>query len=287
MTKDKFRIKLNESFSLRQGWLQKGINIVKENGLAFKGTDAPIVFGMGSNMVKSLKYYLKVFSLTEDKKAGEVVLSEIGECIYKYDRFLEDPFSLFILHINSLVNKYINTVAYFYFNTGSLSSATKEEIMEGVKTSLENIGENVKPQMLNNDVSVLFRNYIETESDENPEENAYVSPLSSLALIKKDGGVYKKCSPKFESLDSLVVLYNILLLTESKELTLDELLSMENNPTLALNLSESAFLYYLNDLDKNGYIRLSKTAGLNTIKILKRPNIDELYNSYRSKESVQ
>lgn len=287
MTVDKFRLKLNESFSLRQGWLQKGINIVKENGSAFKGTDAPIVFGMGSNMVKSLKYYLKEFSLIEDKKAGEVVLSEIGECIYKYDRFLEDPFSLFILHINSLVNKYINTVSYFYFNTGSLTSATKEEILESIKTHLENLNIDVKPQMLNNDVSVLFRNYIESDSDENPEENAYVSPLSSLALIKKDGGVYKKCSPKLEVLSSFVVFYNILLLTNAKELTLDELLAMNNNPTLSLNLSEATLLYYLEDLDKSGYIRLSKTAGLNTIKILKRPSIDELYKTYRSKESVQ
>lgn len=287
MTVDKFRLKLNESFSLRQGWLQKGINIVKDNASAFKGTEAPIIFGMGSNMVKSLKYYLKEFSLIEDKKAGEVVLSEIGESIYKYDRFLEDPFSLFILHINSLVNKYINTVVYFYFNTLSLSSATKEGIIESIKTSLENLNTDVKPQMLNNDVSVLFRNYIETESDENPEENAYVSPLSSLALIKKDGSVYKKCSPKLEALSSLVVFYNILLLTNVDELTLDELLAMNNNPIASLNLSEVVLLYFLEDLDKSGYIRLSKTAGLNTIKILKRPSIDELYKIYRSKESVQ
>lgn len=287
MTVDKFRLKLNESFSLRQGWLQKGINIVKDNASAFKGTEAPIIFGMGSNMVKSLKYYLKEFSLIEDKKAGEVVLSEIGESIYKYDRFLEDPFSLFILHINSLVNKYINTVVYFYFNTLSFSSATKEGIIESIKTSLENLNTDVKPQMLNNDVSVLFRNYIETESDENPEENAYVSPLSSLALIKKDGSVYKKCSPKLEALSSLVVFYNILLLTNVDELTLDELLAMNNNPIASLNLSEVVLLYFLEDLDKSGYIRLSKTAGLNTIKILKRPSIDELYKIYRSKESVQ
>lgn len=287
MINERYRLKLNESFSLRQGWLQKGVNIVKENPLAFKGSDAPIVFGIGSNMVKSLRYYLRVFSLIEDGKGSEVVLSELGESIYKYDRFLEDSFSLFILHLNSLMNKYINTVPYFYFNTKALSNSVKDEIVESIKMRLESNGVDVKPQMLNNDVQVLFRNYIEPDGEENPEENAYSSPLSTLSLIKKEGPFYKKCAPSVDALNPLVVFYNILLLTQKNELTLDEFLIMDNNPSVSLNLNEASLLYYLEILDKKGYIRLNKTAGLNTIKILKRKNISEIYSIYKEKESVQ
>lgn len=280
-----YRLKLNESFSIRNGWLQKGINIVKEDSKAFKKDYAPIVFGLGSNMCSSLKYYMKAFSLINDLKNGEVTLSEIGECIYKYDRYLEDIFSLFILHINSLENKYINTVPYFYFNDSSLKVSTKEEVSEHIKEKLEISGK-VNISSLNNDISVLLRNYVENDDQENPENDIYSSPFSSLLLIKKDSRVYKKNSFPYAFIDPRIVFYNIIRVVTKDEFTFDELLLLDNNPTLALNLTEYSLLSYLDELDKNKYIRISKTAGLNTIKILKHISLDSLYEEHRREYGI-
>ena len=56
--KIKIRLQGHEKFVLREGWLNKGITQVKENPVVFLGKDAPDVFGIGNNMVKSLRYWL-------------------------------------------------------------------------------------------------------------------------------------------------------------------------------------------------------------------------------------
>lgn len=280
----KFKLKQNDSFSLRQGWLQKGLNIVNERNDVFK-SDAPVILGLGSNMCKSLRYYMRIFSLTEEK-SGTVTLSDFGKCLYKNDRYLEDIFSYYMMHINSLINIHDNTVPYFYFNTHLLSQCTKEDISDYVNDKLKK--DNAKPtlSMLNNDVNVMIRNYTEDESNENPEQDAYSSPLSMLSLIKKDGKIFKKSSTDINTLNPLIVFYNILKIADKeeiygKEINLNTFINRENNPVYSLNLTENTLLYYLDTLDKKGYIALTLTAGLNNIKILKNIDVYTLYEEYR------
>lgn len=55
--KIKIRLQGHEKFALRDGWLNKVLEIVPENPDAFLRKDAPDIFGIGSNMVKSLRYW--------------------------------------------------------------------------------------------------------------------------------------------------------------------------------------------------------------------------------------
>ena len=54
----KLRLKRHESFSIREGWLAKGIKNVKENGNVFSSSEATDLLGIGTNMVKSVNYYM-------------------------------------------------------------------------------------------------------------------------------------------------------------------------------------------------------------------------------------
>ena len=69
MTNKKIKIRLqgHEKFVLREGWLNKGIVQVKKNATVFLGKEGPDVFGIGNNMVKSLRYWLKAFGLIVEK----------------------------------------------------------------------------------------------------------------------------------------------------------------------------------------------------------------------------
>ena len=58
MASNKIMIKLqgHEKFALREGWISKALMILPNNPDAFTLKNASDLFGIGSNMVKSLRY---------------------------------------------------------------------------------------------------------------------------------------------------------------------------------------------------------------------------------------
>lgn len=66
MVTKKVKIKLqgHEKFALREGWINKALMILPENPDAFTRKDATDLFGIGSNMVKSLRYWMRALGLT-------------------------------------------------------------------------------------------------------------------------------------------------------------------------------------------------------------------------------
>ena len=76
--KIKLRLQGHEKFALREGWLNKGLIIVNDNPGIFQSDDAPDVFGIGNNMVKSVRYWLKAFGLiVEAPGRGELFMRMI------------------------------------------------------------------------------------------------------------------------------------------------------------------------------------------------------------------
>ena len=65
----KIKLKRNESFYIREGWFEKAINCIADNeGVnIFYKNDGISYLGIGSNMVKSLKYWLKAANIIEGK----------------------------------------------------------------------------------------------------------------------------------------------------------------------------------------------------------------------------
>lgn len=105
--KVKIRLQGHEKFVLREGWLNKGITKVKENPTVFWGKEGPDVFGIGNNMVKSLRYWLKAFGLIVEKGVAGASLTTCGEiikkvvenfnCVFRYT-YINFLFDVFIRH---------------------------------------------------------------------------------------------------------------------------------------------------------------------------------------------
>ena len=104
MATEKVKIKLqgHEKFALREGWVNKALMLLPDNADAFTRKDATDLFGIGSNMVKSLRYWMKAFGLTNVQGTE---LSDVGKLIAKYDPYLENMFSLWIMHSHIAKNK--------------------------------------------------------------------------------------------------------------------------------------------------------------------------------------
>lgn len=59
----KVKLKGNESFNIREGWLRKGMRCVREDKTLFSKDDAMETLGVGSKMVKSIRYWLRATGL--------------------------------------------------------------------------------------------------------------------------------------------------------------------------------------------------------------------------------
>ena len=68
------KFRAHETFFIRKGWLSKGMKYVRQtNGEVFidKKNNPMDVLGIGSNMVKSLRYWLLATGLTEEPNTGK------------------------------------------------------------------------------------------------------------------------------------------------------------------------------------------------------------------------
>ena len=113
------KFRAHETFFLRKGWLNKGLKQVKIKADVFtdKEENPMDIFGIGSNMVKALRYWLQVTGLTKENTSGKRFqqFTELGEIIYSNDKYLEELGTLFLLHYKLATNKEEATSWYYFF----------------------------------------------------------------------------------------------------------------------------------------------------------------------------
>ena len=80
----KIRLKGHETFILREGWLAKGIRAVAGNPKVFSEFAGADALGVGTNMAKAIRYWLRASGLTLETKGG-TVLSGFGNQVLQYD----------------------------------------------------------------------------------------------------------------------------------------------------------------------------------------------------------
>ena len=143
----KVRMKRHESFSLREGWLAKGLNEVKKNKKVFSSSDATDELGVGYNMVKSLKYWMYATKLIEDV-GRDVELTEFGNLILKYDSYLEDKFTWWLIHLQIVLNSVVD-----YKLNNNISAKLSNDyiynlILDGVNNT-NTLSEELKMKVIN------------------------------------------------------------------------------------------------------------------------------------------
>lgn len=286
-SKIKIRLQGHEKFALREGWLNKGLIMVKKNPSAFQGKDGPDIFGIGNNMVKSLRYWLRAFGLIVEVPGKGASLTEMGELILQNDPYFEDIFTIWLLHSFIAKNKDEATSWYMFFN--------KIEIQDLEKDQIENIllreitkyaaGITFSDKSVGNDLDVLLNMYGKNKEQSDPEDKSN-SPLAQLALIKNTGGKYSKNHPNRKDINEFIVLQELAYLLDGKEsISIDDAINGDNGLARIYQLSTVTANEMLDRLDALEYIRVNRTAGLDVIYKSKEFTaisvITEYYNKKR------
>ena len=112
------RFRAHETFFIRKGWLSKGMKYVSQNPSVFVDSEnkATDVLGIGSNMVKSLRYWLQVTGLTSEPNSGKRYQSftDLGKSIFTNDRYIEETGTLCLLQYK-IASNYEGVTAWYYF----------------------------------------------------------------------------------------------------------------------------------------------------------------------------
>lgn len=293
-----FKLKGHESFYLREGWLRKGISLIKEDPLCFSNiTQAIDKLGIGANMVKSLRYWLQAFGLVREvkdektRKIKQEITNEFGRIIDENDPYFEDLGTLFLLHYKLVTKIDFATSWYMFFNKIVASEMNKDELQKAIIEQINFIDSDYKvpTKTILDDVNCIIKTYYSDKDDMKDPEDNMVCPLSQLKLISKRKSNIYKLIPSKKDLDILIILYVIYDSIELKEdnkgdiktVSIDDLINSENNIGRVFNLDKNAINRYLDDLEREGYIHVVRTAGINMVEITNKvENKEQILNIY-------
>lgn len=284
--KVKMRLQGHEKFVLREGWINKALMIIPNAPDVFTKKNATDLFGMGNNMVKSLRYWMKAFGLTTYNSTDGTQLTPIGQLIAKYDPYLEKYFTLWIMHSCIAKNKEEATTWYMYFNHCDADELEKREIEAIVLREVEKYaqGKKFSERSLNNDIDTILNMYSKNKENVDPEEKN-ICPFTSLGLVKNTDGKYAKCHPSKKIFSEMIVLYELALLEKKGNgISIEDVIFGDNGLANIYNLTSVMVNEILDKLDDAGYIKVDRTAGLDMIYFIREIEstevIEEYYRNY-------
>lgn len=271
--------KNHETFHIRKGWLYKGLKNVEKDKYLFssKYNEAPTdVLGIGSNMVRSLRYWLQATGLTVEPSAGTRYqkLTAFGEILYQNDRYMEELGTLWLLHYHLAKNETKATAWYIFFNHFNLAEFTKQDFTEQVEHYIQGKEKIPSKSAIEDDFACITNTYVskEREKVEQAESNLEC-PLIALDLVKlhdKKGKTYRKVTPHIDAIHPMIALAVILdNANEQGEIKIQTLLNAPCNIGKVFNLDMTTLLALLYKLEKLAQLKVVRTAGLNVVVLSK------------------
>lgn len=283
----------HETFFIRKGWLYKGMsNVVREPGVFQGAAGNPMdVLGIGANMVKSLRYWLVATKLTSEPRAGRrnQELTELGNIIFENDPYMEEIGSIWLVHLMLATNEDDATSWYLFFNEFNKAEFDVEDFRSSVVKYIRMQEDGAMPseRAVEDDFNCLINTYVPRVKLDpqkvHPESNIDC-PLGELGLvdvINKKKGIFKKSVPKPGMLPDLILLAAIIKANDDRtEIKISTLQNDKGQIGKLFNLDSITLQNALYKLEKLGYIRVIRTAGLDIIQIITNMHFADCVRAY-------
>lgn len=273
----------HETFPLRYGWLKKVYDRVAatesdaNNRAACWDDDAIARFGVGKNMVGSMRHWAKAAGLTEEPAINSVRTTQLGRMLLAdngLDPYMEHPATLWLIHWQ-LAARPEKTTWFWAFS--HFPAITFER--DGLVKKLERIANErgwsrAATKTIKNDVACFIRTYVARQpSGKIGHDDALESPLTELGLIKavgkKDGFRFVR-GPK-PTLGHGVFVYALLdfwsRYSSAATLSFEAIAHAPGSPGRVFAFDENdvvARLALLDDFAEGG-LRWSESAGLKQV----------------------
>jgi len=275
------KFRAHDTFFIRKGWLYKGMKNVAADPAVFMGVNGnPMdILGIGANMVKALRYWLQAVELTAetidpDSRRRVQNLTPFGEAVYECDKYIEEMGTLWLLHYKLASNADEATAWYYFFNEFRLNEFSRDDFVVQLNSYIRMNDNEVSERSLDDDYNCIVNTYV-PRIKSNPEkvrpESNIDCPLGELGLIgiiNKKSRLYKKCTPKKDTLHPLILLAVILDNANGEtEIKISAIQNDKGNAGKIFNLDIITLVNLLNKIELMGYIKVVRTAGLDVIRI--------------------
>ena len=279
----------HETFHPRWGWFSKAVSEGKTNPYVFQQSDAPLLLGVGKNMVRAIRYWGEASTLLKEVKPPKERLAAAspprrGDALLAPDAgadpYLELTGSLWLLHwwmLQPAPHSMVPLAWYAFnvfrpqeFNASDLEQAFFDECLKGVG--------DWKPAQntLARDSSCFLRTYVATAASQ--IDDTLDAPLRQLGLLAVVPG--RKRRFRFQSpawIAPEVVLYCcadylINIQHSASTVTLARLLQEVNSPGRVLKLREDQLIRALSEFAVSGWIDLNDSIG--TVQVVLRTDLE-------------
>lgn len=271
----------HETFPMRYGWLKKVYSAVAEtesqidNKSIFRDELATTRFGVGKNMVASMRHWGKATGVIDEQPRSDTIqTTEFGRMIFGrkgIDPYLERSATLWLLHWN-LASNPKKTTWYWSFNVFAGTTFERETLMHGLlKLSTVQGWLHASKNTIKRDVECFIRTYVARNFlNESNYEDLLESPLTELGLIRsigrRDGFQFMRGQKS--TLGDGILVFAIAdfwsRFHDSNTLSLDSILYEQGSPGRVFLLNEDNLVERLTNIEDTtaGELRWSETTGM-------------------------
>jgi hypothetical protein len=271
----------HETFPLRQMWLKKAFDQATSEGIVLKSTfsdDRAIAeFGVGKNMVASIRHWALACNILRDDVPQSYSISPTANAIFSndgLDPYSENPSTAWYAHWWLAGRGNRATTWYWLFNHVTDPTFSKEELEAPLAAFARILEPNRKlsPSTLSRDIETCLRSYAPRSAGGSPED--YAEPmLGELGLIYEEHKGYFsfRRGPKATLHDGLFA-YALLDFWDRtspglSSLAFETIAYAEGSPGRVFKLDEDSVaerLFALEDLTR-GALSWTDTAGLRQV----------------------
>lgn len=272
----------HESFHCKSLWLKKGYDYLLD-GNSFTDVDAVAKLGVGKNMVASIRFWLRAFSISKTDEITDIA-TYLFDAENGRDPFAEDLNTLWILHILLVTTR----VASIYNLTFVEYQREKKEFSRDElrnfikrKCSVPEQKNVYNENTIKKDIGVLLKNYVAPKDLKNIED--FSALLIALELIvNKDTDTYSYRVTEPNEIAPEVVMFALLLMSNcDKTLSFDSLQQL----SLTLCMPIVSLIEVIRLLEKQypEAIVFSDNSGIKNVQFIGSLNkfevLDRYYNS--------
>lgn len=276
----------HETFAVREGWLFKGLRMLRQDPERLYDEHVADHLGVGRNMAKSIRHWLLATELaapvmsSNGRKIVGMEVSPFGELVWEHDRFFLERDTWWLLHINLVTNPSFAAAWMWFFNEFRQRRFDRFVALEALRRHLEVTVKRVPSiKTLQRDVACLLATYSRSlPAVATDPEDANESPFIELDILShfRDSGMYQmNLERKPISAETMAYAlarsFGIAPGSEgSLEVTLLEALQAQSGPCRVFGLTiETLFetVLALEGSKKESVIELAGLAGERVIRI--------------------
>ena len=285
----------HETFPLRHGWLKRAVDAVGADPAArpFQAEDAIAAFGVGKNMVASIRHWALACGLLEAKeameKSGKYKPTKLARVVFSTsgDPYSEHPATMWLLHWHVAAFPGRATIWYWLFSEFHEPDFDRERLRAALLRALNEVGlaERVSDKTLQRDLECALRCYAPRVPPGGAREEHVECPFADLGLIVatrgRDGYALRR-GPK-RTLADEVLLYGAIgvwnrIHPDTRTLSLEALAHEPGSPGRVFQLDEESLAASLSRLPAltDGVLRFSEAGGLRQLACSDPAGVDVL-----------